>query len=142
MKFLCLAYGDEKDWNALTKDEQNELLAQDEMLRTRGDLVAPLEPTVWTVRSPQGVPDASPQPFVLAAAPLSGFSIIEAASLSDAIELVAHTPCAGAGGAVEVRPFRSDDIAPFEIAKRRARPNGRPHGVDEAPWHPDAGSGI
>jgi hypothetical protein len=33
MKFLCLAYGDEKDWNVLTKKEQDEMLAQDEVVR-------------------------------------------------------------------------------------------------------------
>ena len=35
-----LAYWDEKDWNALTRSEQDALLAQDEVLRRRGDLVA------------------------------------------------------------------------------------------------------
>jgi hypothetical protein len=30
----------EKDWNALSNTEQDELLAQDEVLRARGDLVA------------------------------------------------------------------------------------------------------
>jgi hypothetical protein len=34
MKYLCLAYGDEKDWNVLTKKEQEALLAQDDVLRT------------------------------------------------------------------------------------------------------------
>jgi hypothetical protein len=33
MKYLCLAYGDEKDWKVLTKREQGALLAQDEALR-------------------------------------------------------------------------------------------------------------
>jgi len=33
MLFLCLAYGDEKDWKALLKEEQDALLAQDEVLR-------------------------------------------------------------------------------------------------------------
>jgi hypothetical protein len=42
MKYLCLAYGDEKDWKALSKGEQDELLAQDEVLRKRGDFVAPI----------------------------------------------------------------------------------------------------
>src|SRR5947208_1863323 len=32
MKFLCLAYGDEKDWKALSS-EQDTLLAQDEAVR-------------------------------------------------------------------------------------------------------------
>jgi hypothetical protein len=27
MKYLCLAYGDEKDWKVLTKSEQDALLA-------------------------------------------------------------------------------------------------------------------
>ncbi|MGI8899046.1 MAG: hypothetical protein ACR2IB_11715 [Pyrinomonadaceae bacterium] len=39
MKYLCLAYGDEKDWKVLSKSEQDELLAQDQVLiagRLRG----------------------------------------------------------------------------------------------------------
>ena len=33
MKFLCLAYGAEKDWKELSKKEQDEMLAQDAALR-------------------------------------------------------------------------------------------------------------
>ena len=40
MKYLCLAYGDEKDWKQLTKAKQDALLKQDEVLRQRGDLVS------------------------------------------------------------------------------------------------------
>jgi hypothetical protein len=32
MEFLCLAYGDERDWKALTKQQQLTLLRQDEIL--------------------------------------------------------------------------------------------------------------
>ncbi|TMC48801.1 MAG: hypothetical protein E6J14_10120 [Chloroflexi bacterium] len=35
MKFLCLAYGDEKDWNALSKREQDELLAGFSVIEAR-----------------------------------------------------------------------------------------------------------
>jgi len=38
MKYLCLAYGDEKDWKERSKAEREELLKQDEMLRQRGGL--------------------------------------------------------------------------------------------------------
>ncbi len=38
--------------------------------------------------------------------PVAGFCVIEAASLSDAIELVSTTPCAVAHGVVEVWPLR------------------------------------
>jgi hypothetical protein len=40
MKFLCLAYGDERDWKALSKEEQESLLRQNEVLRVRGALMA------------------------------------------------------------------------------------------------------
>lgn len=38
-------------------------------------------------------------------APLAGFSVIEAADVSEVIELVAKTPCARAKGAIEIRPI-------------------------------------
>ena len=43
MKYLCLAYGAEKDWNALSEEEQDTLLAQDEALRRRGVLMAAVQ---------------------------------------------------------------------------------------------------
>lgn len=105
MKYLCLAYGSEKDWNALTRSEQDALLAQDEVLRARGDLVAAVEPTATVVRAWDGTPTTTDGPFAHSAAPLAGFGIIEAADLDEAIRLVADTPCARAKGAVELRPI-------------------------------------
>jgi len=105
MKYLVLAYGDEKDWNALSKAEQEALLAQDEVLRRRGDVVAAVQTTVMTVRAWDCTPVTSEGPFAKSQAPLAGFGIIEAASLDDVINLVAATPCARAKGAVEVRPI-------------------------------------
>ena len=37
--------------------------------------------------------------------PLAGFSIIEAETIEEVIQLVANTPCARARGAIEIRPF-------------------------------------
>jgi hypothetical protein len=105
MTFLCLAYGDEKDWVALSKAEQDALLAQDEVLRSHGNLVAAVEQGVTTVRAWDGTPSLSNEPFAPLRAPLAGFGIIEAADLAEAIALVANTPCARAKGAVELRPI-------------------------------------
>ena len=105
MKYLCLAYGDEKDWQQLSKAEQDALLAQDDVLRRRGDLVAAVEPSATTVRAWDGVPKATKGGFAESQVPLAGFSIIEAPDLERAIELVADTPCARAGGAVELHPI-------------------------------------
>jgi hypothetical protein len=111
MKFLCLAYGAEKDWNELSQDEQAALLAQDEVLRKRGDLVAAVEPAVTTVRAWDGHPTAAADPFAASRAPLAGFGIIEAADLNEAIRLVAQTPCARAKGAVELRAITQSNDA-------------------------------
>ena len=104
MRFLCLAYGREEDWLALSDAQREELLVQDEVLRQQGDFVAVLgEPTV--VRSWEGSPQTSPEPFATGPAPLVGFSIIEAADVDEVVRLVAGTPCAVARGAIEVRPL-------------------------------------
>jgi len=106
MLFLCLAYGDEKDWKALSKEEQDALLAQDEVLRGRGATMASVHPTVTTVRAWDGTPTMSSAPVGNASPPLAGFSILEAESVEEAVRLVANTPCARAKGAIEIRPIR------------------------------------
>jgi hypothetical protein len=112
MKFLVLAYGAEEDWKALSKAEQDALLAQDEVLRRRGSLVAAVERNVTTVRAWDGTPDVTHGPFATPRVPLAGFGVIEAADLDEAIRLVTDTPCARARGAVELRPiFAMNDPA-------------------------------
>jgi hypothetical protein len=104
MKYLCLAYGAEEDWHALSRAEQNELLAQDDVLRQRGDLVAAVGEAT-TVRAWDGPPSTTNGTLAESPVPLAGFSVIEAADIDEAIALIANTPCARARGAVEVRPL-------------------------------------
>ena len=103
MKYLCLAYGDEKDWKALTKDQQESLLAQDEALRKRGALMGAVQTTVTTVRAWDGNPTTAAQAIAATNVPLAGFSVIEAADVDEVVKLVAGTPCARAKGAIEIR---------------------------------------
>jgi hypothetical protein len=105
MMFLCLAYGAEEDWNRLSEGEQEALLAQDEVLRERGALIAAVETSTVTVRSWDGMPEVTDGGFAHPDAPLAGFYVLEAADLEEAVRLVADTPCARARGAVEVRPL-------------------------------------
>jgi hypothetical protein len=111
MKYLCLAYGAEQDWITLTKAEQDTLLAQDEIIRKRGALMAAVETDVVTVRAWDGKPTVSPRGVAELPAPLAGFSVIEAADINEAVQLVAATPCARAKGFIEIRPvsFINDD---------------------------------
>lgn len=103
MKYLVLAYGGEKDWNALAKDEQDALLAQDEALRKRGALVAAVGKTATAVRAWDGKLAATDHSFDDLKLPLASFGIIEAADLNQAIQLLDGTPCARAKGVVEIR---------------------------------------
>ena len=57
------------------------------------------------MRSWEGSPQTSPEPFATGPAPLVGFSIIEAADVDEVVRLLAGTPCAVARGAIEVRPL-------------------------------------
>ena len=105
MKFLCLAYGSEKDWQDLTKQQQDELLAQDQVLRDSGAVMSAVELNVTTVKAWDGSPSTTKTSFAKSDVPLAGFSIIEAASVEEAVKLVANTPCARAKGAIEIRPL-------------------------------------
>ena len=103
MKFLCMAFGDEEEWNKLSKTEQDVFLAQDEVLRRRGDTVAAVDQDAVTVRAWDGTPHVTDGPFAHSPQSFAGFGIIEAKDLDEAIQLIAQTPCARVRGAVEIR---------------------------------------
>ena len=105
MKFLCLAYGDEAGWNALSEAEKEHVIAADAVIRERGNLMAAVRQEVRTVRNWDRELVVTEQAYAQHALPLAGFSVIEAASVEEVIRLVAETPCARARGYIEIRPF-------------------------------------
>jgi hypothetical protein len=113
MKFLCLAYGDEEGWNSLNDDEKREVLAQDSVIRERGNLMSAVQTKVTSVRNWDQNLEITDEPYALHQLPLAGFSVIEAKGINEVIELVSNTPCARAKGVIEIRPFweLSDDCA-------------------------------
>jgi hypothetical protein len=137
MKFLCLAYGLEADWLGLTRREQEELLAQDQVLRDRGGLVAALGEGATTVRSWDGPALATEGVFAVAPLPLVGFSVVEAADLDEAIRLVEGTPCARARGAIELRPIATMNVPAWASGEpaspARAGAPGEPAGPAASP---------
>jgi hypothetical protein len=82
MKYLCLAYGGEKAWNELAESDQDRLLALDDVLRKRGDLVAAVGLQITTVRAWDGTPVVTEGALADLKLPLAGFSIIEASDLN------------------------------------------------------------
>ena len=117
MKYLCLAYYNEKAFAALPSAEVDALVSQcpdyDEALRNSGHLViqAFLGSTraTATVRPRNGKPMVTDGPFVETKEQVGGFFIIEARDLNEAIRVASKHPAANigeqVGWAIEVRPI-------------------------------------
>ncbi|SFM56316.1 Uncharacterized conserved protein [Variovorax sp. OV329] len=103
MKFLCLAYGDEAGWNRLSASDKDEVLAADAAIRARGDFMSAVRAEVRTVTNWDRSPRLSDAPYATHTLPLAGFSVIEAETFEEVHRLVEGTPCARAGGYIEIR---------------------------------------
>jgi hypothetical protein len=81
------------------------VLAQDVVIRDRGSLIAAVQTKVTSIRNWGRNLEVTDVPYAQHTLPLAGFSVIEAESLNEVIELVSNTPCARARGVIEIRPF-------------------------------------
>ena len=114
MKYLCLAYGDRKRIEALSKAEFEALLSRirvhDEELRRSGHFVfaESLEWDVMTVRPRNGKPVVTDGPFVETKETIGGLVMIEARDLNEALRIASLHPAAhhgeDLGWGIEVRP--------------------------------------
>ncbi len=112
MKFLCLAYEEEKKLNDLSRSEwddlRNETLAYVGALEKGGHLIAthPLcsARTAATVRVRKGESLVADGPFAETKEQLGGYFLIEASDMQEAIRLAEKWPSARIG-TIEVRPI-------------------------------------
>lgn len=106
MKYLCLVYSDEKKLESFPDDE---CVAYDESLRENGRCIAsealqPVE-TATTVRVRNGKMSVTDGPFAETKEQLTGFYLVDARDLNEAIQIAADIPPARVGS-IEVRPVR------------------------------------
>ena len=112
MKYILLAYADEKQLEAMPSDEGDALgkacLANDQALRTSGHLLAveglQSSRTACTVRVHDGSLSVTDGPYAETTEQLLGIFTIDARDLNEAIQVAAHMPQARAGP-IEVRPI-------------------------------------
>ena len=112
MKYLCLAYEEEKKLDDLSRDEwdalRGETLAYVETLRKSGHLVLTnaLQSArkAATVRVRSGRLSVIDGPYAETKEQLGGFFLIEAKDRDEAIELASRWPSARLGS-IEVRPI-------------------------------------
>jgi hypothetical protein len=113
MKYLCLVYLDEKEWNALSRSEYeglvDEILDYREDLRASGHLVVAdalhHDQTATTIRVRNGKVAITDGPFAETKEQLGGFYLIDADDLNEAIRLAAKIPSARLAS-IEVRPVK------------------------------------
>ena len=134
MKYLCLAYGDPKKMERLSKEELAALFERcksyDAELRATGQLVEgkSLEWDTVTLRPTGGKPIVSDGPFVETKEKVGGLVVIEARDLNDAIRVASLHPAARMGAelgwAVEIRPIGTchAEVAAHEVAAARRAP--------------------
>jgi hypothetical protein len=111
MKYLCLIYDDEKLWQKLTKEVQDqymgEYMAFSDSIQKSGQFVGgnQLQPTrtATVVRSRNGKVSTTDGPFAETKEQLGGYYLIEAKDLNDAIQVASRIPSAKVGS-IEVRP--------------------------------------
>lgn len=112
MKYLCLAYEEQRVLDDLTHAEwqalREETLAYVDSLRARGRLIdtQPLQSaaTAATVRVRNGKVAVTDGPFAETKEQIGGFFLVEADSLDDAVRIASDWPSARLG-AIEVRPI-------------------------------------
>jgi hypothetical protein len=124
MKYLCLAYYDEKAFDALSKAELEAIVSKcpphDEALRKSGHLImqASLGLARTSVRPRNGQPSVTDGPFAETKEQVGGFFIIEARDLNEAIRVASKHPAAHlgeqVGWGIEVRPIEGFQQQSYE----------------------------
>ncbi|MGH8613317.1 MAG: YciI family protein [Gammaproteobacteria bacterium] len=115
MKYLCLAYEEEKKLNALSRSEwdalRGETLAYVEVLRKSDHLIVTHAlqsvQTATTVRVRNGRLSMTDGPFAETKEQLGGFFLIDARDLNEAIQVASRWPSARLGS-IEVRPIEEE----------------------------------
>jgi hypothetical protein len=115
MKFLCLAYEEERALNALSESEwhvlRRETLDYVDRLQKSGRLILahPLQSatTASTLRVRSGKLSVIDGPFAETKEQIGGFFLIEAGGFDEAVQIAAQWPSARIGS-VEVRPVEEE----------------------------------
>ena len=128
MKYICLGYFDEKQWEALPETEQNALMdecfAYDDVLRKDGHFAggdALQSPrNAATLRWTNGKVVVTDGPYAETKEQLGGILVLEARDLNHAIQLISKHPGLKAGP-FEIRPVEDLSAMVAESERRRSK---------------------
>jgi hypothetical protein len=104
-RFVTIGYGDREGYDRTHPRVRDAAHAHDERLRASGADMGIAGPPVQVRNHDAAGVETESGPFMRSSLPLAGFAVIEAASMTEAVELASRTPCAVAQGVVEVWPL-------------------------------------
>jgi hypothetical protein len=104
-KFVTIGYGNRARYERTSKDVRDAADAHDAELKKRGTLVGVAGAPVQVRNTLAGGVRTENSAFMSSPLPVAGFTVIDAADLAEAIQIVSKTPCAVAHGIVEVWPL-------------------------------------
>jgi len=106
-KFITIGYGDQAGYQRTAPELRDAAHAFDERLQADGALMG-IAGSPVQVRNTEGKGvTVRPMPYMRSDLPVAGFAVIDAATIDDAVALVAGTPCSVAHGVVEIWPLES-----------------------------------
>jgi len=128
MKFICLGYFDEKQWEALSESERNAMMDEcftyDDKLREEGHFAGGealrSARTAATLRWRSGQVVVTDGPYAETKEQLGGILVLEATDLNQAIQLMSKHPGVKTGP-FEIRAVEDMSAVVAESARRRAR---------------------
>lgn len=105
--FITIGYGDQAGYDQTDPAVRDEAHDHDARIRESG-VVMGIAGSPIQVRNHDGAGVATSEgPYLQSELPIAGFSIIEAETLDDAIDIAAKAPCAVAQGVVEIWPLEA-----------------------------------
>ena len=134
MKYICLGYFDEKQWETMSENEQNalidECLAYDDVLRKHGHLVGgealQSARNATTLRYQYGKVSITDGPYAETKEQLGGILILETTDLNHAIQLMSKHPGVKVGP-FEIRP--AEDLSALVAASEQRRATSNTEGT-------------
>jgi hypothetical protein len=111
MKYICLGYFDEKQWETMSESERNAIMDEcftyDDVLRKNGHfaggeaLESPRDAT--TIRLRNGQVSITDGPYTETKEQLGGILILEATDLNHAVQLMSKHPAVKYGNIFDIR---------------------------------------
>jgi hypothetical protein len=125
MKFICMGFHDENNWNAMSPSERESFMetcfAYDDELRRGGHFLGgealQLAQNAATVRWRNGKAVVTDGPFAETKEQIGGILFLEARDLNHAIQLISRHPGIRAGG-FEIRPANEEINALIAARKK------------------------